>query len=133
MKGDISRPKAKVVSPIDKSLVNKNNKVPMRIVRPDTKNKVTKKSIARHIKSNKPNGPKNHLMHDMTSGSIGRSSILLGAVFVCLLANLLIWQFAKYYGYSFDLSIGIIALFVGGSLGLLTELLARLLKRIIKN
>ena len=127
MKGDISRPRAKAVSPINKSLdIRKNNK-------PETKNKITTAPVVRQAKSNTSSGPKNHLMHDMTSDSVGRSSILLGAVFVCLFVNLLIWQFAKYYGYSFDPSLGVFALLIGGSLGLLTELLAKLFKRIIKN
>lgn len=134
MKGDISRPKAKVVSPINKSLdIRKNNKATTKIPKPETKNKITTAPVVRQAKSNTSSGPKNHLMHDMTSDSVGRSSILLGAVFVCLFVNLLIWQFAKYYGYSFDPSLGVFALLIGGSLGLLTELLAKLFKRIIKN
>lgn len=81
------------------------------------KNKTTKRAA------------KNQLLHDATSSSVARSSLMLGAVVLGLVANIVVWLFAKYSGYSYSPSLTILTLIIGATLGLLVEFLLAIFRR----
>jgi len=117
MKGDItqSKPNQRRQSAIKKLEANAAI-----IDLPNNNPEYAVKKIRKNPTSSRPD---RHFLHEVTHNSVARNSAMFGAVFSGLLVTIIFWEFAKFYGYSYNYSISIMALLIGGFIGLSVELI----------
>ncbi|MBP7018017.1 hypothetical protein KBB17_00760 [Candidatus Saccharibacteria bacterium] len=117
MKGDITR--AKPNQP--RQSVIKKLKANSAII--DLPNNNPEYRVKKIRKNSTGNRTDRHFLHEITHNSVARNSAMFGAVFSGLLVTIILWELAKFYGYSYNYSVSIMALLIGGFIGLSVELI----------